>query len=99
VYISRCFLWLRFFWLGLVLPVAGEEMVLVVFGVLEKREMIPPGSVTLEEGEALLFSGASLVIWYSWDLFSSVDWTGGHQQSYFWSLPMYRCADTTMRGL
>jgi len=45
-----------------VLPVAEEEMVLVVFGLLEKRETIPPGSVTLEEGEALLFSGASLVI-------------------------------------
>jgi len=54
-----------------VLPMA-EEMVLVVSGLLEKRETIPPGSVTLEEGEALLFSGALLVIWYSWDLFSSV---------------------------
>jgi len=82
-----------------VLPVAEEGMILAVSGLLEKRETIPPGSVTLEEGEALLFFGASLVTWYSWDPFSSVDWTGGHRQSYFWSLPMYRCADTTMRSL
>jgi len=66
-----------------VLLVAGEETVLVVSGLLEKRETIPPGSVTLEEGEALLFFGVSLVIWYSWNVFSSVDWTGGHRQSYF----------------
>jgi len=48
-----------------VLLVAEEETMLVVSELLEKREMIPLGSVTLEEGEALLFSGASLVIWYS----------------------------------
>ena len=65
-----------------VLPVAEGEMVVDVFELLEK-EMIPPESVTLEEGEVLLFSGASLVIWYSWDLFSSVDWIGGHQRLYF----------------
>jgi len=41
-----------------VLLVAEEETVLVVFEFLEKRETIPPGSVTLEEGEALLFSDA-----------------------------------------
>jgi len=85
--------------LARVLLVAGEEMVLAVFGLLEKKGMILLGSETLEEEEALLFSGASLVIWCSWNLFSSADWTGGHQQSYFWSLPMYRCADTTMRSL
>jgi len=50
------------------LLVAEEETVLVVFELLEKRGMIPPGSVTLEEGEALLFSGSLLVIWYSWNL-------------------------------
>jgi len=33
-----------------VLLVAEEETVLVVSELLEKREMIPPGSVTLEEG-------------------------------------------------
>jgi len=53
------------FLLAEVLLVAEEEMVLVVFELLEKRGMIPPGSATLEEGEALLCSGASLVIWYS----------------------------------
>jgi len=82
-----------------VLLVAKEEMVLVVSGLLEKKGMILLGSDTLGEEEALLFSGASLVIWYSWNLFSSVDWTGGQRQSYFWSLPMYRCADTTIRSL
>jgi len=82
-----------------VLLVAEEEMVLVVSKLLEKRGMIPPGSVTSEEGEALLFSGASLVIWYSWNLFSLVGWTGGHRQSYFWSLPICQCADTTMKVL
>jgi len=50
--------------------------VLVVSELLEKRGTIPPGSVTLEEGEALLFSDASLVIWYSWNLFlfGWLDW-------------------------
>jgi len=60
-----------------VLLVAKEEMVLAVSGLLEKKGMILLGSETLGEDEALLFSGASLVIWYSWNLFSSVDWTGG----------------------
>jgi len=66
-----------------VLPVVEEEMVLVVSGLLEKREKIPLGSEILGEEKALLFSDASLVIWYSWSLFSSVDWTGGHRQSCF----------------
>jgi len=82
-----------------VLLVAEEEMVLAVSGLLEKKGMILLGSETLGEEEALLFSGASLVIWYSWNLFSSVDSTGGHRQSYFWSLPMYRYADTTTKSL
>ena len=43
-----------------VLLVAEEEMVLVVSVLLEKREKIPPGSVTLEEEKVLLFSGTSL---------------------------------------
>ena len=60
-----------------VLLVAEEEMVLVVSGLLEKREKIPPGSVTLEEEKVLLFSGASLGFWYSWSFFSLVGWTGG----------------------
>jgi len=82
-----------------VLLVAGEEMVLAVSRLLERTGMILLGSETLGEEEALLFSGALLAIWYSWNLFSSVDWTGGHRQSYFWSLPIYRCVDTTMRSL
>jgi len=62
-----------------VLLVAEEEMMLVVSGLLEKRGMIPSESVTLEEEEALLFSGTSLVVLYSWNLFSLVGWTGGHR--------------------
>jgi len=45
--------------------VAEEGMVLVVSELLEKRETIPPKSVILEGEKALLFSGASLVFWYS----------------------------------
>jgi len=48
-----------------VLLVAEKEMVPAVSGFLEKREKIPPGSVTLEEGKVLLSSGAFLVIWCS----------------------------------
>ena len=36
-------------------PVVEEEMVLVVSGFLKKREKIPPGSVTLEEGRCCCF--------------------------------------------
>jgi len=56
-----------------VILMAEEEMVFVVSGLLEKKGMILLGSETLEEEEALLFSGASLVISYSWNLSSSVD--------------------------
>jgi len=66
-----------------VLLVAKGETVFVVSELLEKRGTILPGSVTLEEEEALLFSDASPVFWYSWSLFSLVGWTGGHWQSYF----------------
>jgi len=55
------------------LLVVEEETVLVVSGLLEKKEMILLGSEILGEGKALLFSGALLAIWYSWNLFSSVD--------------------------
>jgi len=44
-----------------VLLVAEEETVLVVSELLEKRGTILHGSATLEEGEVLLFSNASLV--------------------------------------
>jgi hypothetical protein len=79
-----------------VLLVAEKEVVPVVSGFLEKREKIPPGSVILGEEKVLLSSGALLVIWCSWSLSSSLDWTGGHRYSCFWSLPMHRYADTTM---
>jgi len=65
------------------LLVIEEETVLVVSGLLEEKGMILLESETLGEEKALLFSDALLVIWYSWTLFSSVDWTGGHRQSYF----------------
>ena len=71
-----------------VLPMVEEEMVLVVSGLLEKREKIPLGSVTLEGEKVLLFSGASLGFWYSWSFSSLVGWTGGHRQSHLWFLPM-----------
>jgi hypothetical protein len=80
-----------------VLLVAEKEVVPVVSGFLEKREKIPPGSVILGEEKVLLSSGALLVIWCSWSLSSSVEWTGGHRQSYFWSLSMCWCAGTTMK--
>ena len=78
-----------------VLLVAEKEVVPAVFGFLEKREKIPPGSVILEE-EVLLSSDALPEIWYSWHLFSSADWTGGHRHLCFWSLPMRRYANTKM---
>jgi len=54
-----------------VLLAAEVEMVLAVFELLVKKGTIPHESVTLEEGEeGLLSSGASLVTWYSWGLFS-----------------------------
>ena len=71
-------------------------MVLAVSGLLEKREKIPPGSVTLEEEKVLLFSGALPGFWYSWSFSSLVGWTGGHRQSHLWSLPMCQFADTTI---
>ena len=74
-------------------------MVLALSVFLEKREKILPESEIPGEEEALLFSGASLVIWYSWNLFSSVGWTGGYRQSYFSSLPMCQYADTTIKVL
>jgi len=77
-----------------VLLAAEGKMVLAVFVFLEKRgktllELEIPG-----EEEVLLLSGALFVLWYSWHLFSSADWTGGHRHFCFWSLPMCWCADT-----
>jgi len=70
------------------------EMVLAVFVFLEKNERIPPGSEIPEEEGELLLSGALFVLWYSWHLFSSAGWTGGHRHLCFWSLPMRWYADT-----
>jgi len=75
---------------------AEEEMVLVASGLLERKENIPLGLETLGEEKVLLSSGALLVIWCSWNLSFSLDWTGGHQHLCFWSLPMRRYAVTTM---
>jgi hypothetical protein len=79
------------------LLVAEKKVVPGVSGSLEKREKIPPGSVIPGEEKVLLYSGALLVIWCSWSLSSSLDWTGGHRQSHFWSLPMCWCAGTIMK--
>jgi len=62
--------------------VVEVEMVLAASEPLVKKEMIPLESVTLEEGEeVILSSDALLVTWYSWDPFSLLGWTRGHQQS------------------
>ena len=60
---------------GFLLVVEGET-VLVVSGLLEEKGTILLGLEILREEKALLFSGALRVIWYSWNLFSLVDWTG-----------------------
>jgi len=77
---------------------AEREMVLAVFVFLEKREKILLELEIPGEEEALLLSDALFVLWYSWHLSSSADWTGGHRHLCFWSLPMRRCADTE-RGI
>jgi len=62
--------------LGVLLVIEGE-MEFAESGFLEKKGMILLGLEILGEEKALLFFGALLVIWYSWHLFSSADWTGG----------------------
>jgi len=64
-------------------------MVLAKFLLLEAKERIPP-----EEEEELPLSGALCVPWYSWHLFSSTGWTGGHQHLF---LPMHWFAVTEWR--
>jgi len=80
-----------------VLLVVEKEMLPAASVFLEKREKILPGLEIPGEEKALLLFGALLVLWYSWHLFSSVGWTGGHRHFYFWSLPMCRCAVLRMR--
>ena len=67
--------------LGVLLAAEGE-MVLVASGLLERKEKIPLGLVILGE-KVLLSFGALLVLWYSWHLFSSADWAGGHRHFCF----------------
>ena len=59
-----------------VLLVAGEK-VSEVSELLEKKENIPPESVTMEEERVLQFSGALPGFCYSWSFSSLVGWTGG----------------------
>jgi len=84
--------------LGGVLPfevhlAAEGVMVLAVSVFLEKKERIPQGLEIPEEEGAFLLSSALFVLWYSWRLFSSADWTGGHRHLCLWFLPMRRYAD------
>ena len=60
-----------------VLLAAEGKMVLAVSVFLEKREMTLLELEIPGEEEVLLLSGALFVLWYSWHLFSSADWTGG----------------------
>jgi len=80
-----------------VLLVAEKEMIPAMFVFLEKREKILPGLEIPGEEKALPLFGAFLVLWYSWHLFSSAGWTGGHRHFYFRSLPMRQCAVSRMR--
>jgi len=77
-----------------VLLAVEGEMVLAVSVFLEKKERIPPELEIPEEEGELLLSSALFVLWYSWHLFFSAGWTGGHRHLCFWSLPMRWCADT-----
>jgi len=68
---------------------AVEEMVLAESLFLGEKERIPPEwEIPEDEEESLLF-GAWLVPWYSWHLFSSAGWTGGHRHLCLWFLPMH----------
>jgi len=81
--------------LPLVVLLAVEGVTILAVSVfLEKKERIPPELEIPEEEGELLLSGALSVLWYSWHLFSSTGWTGGHRHLCFWSLPMRWCADT-----
>ena len=51
-----------------------EEKVLLAFGLPVNKGMIPLGSTTLDQKEEMvLSSGALVVTWCSWGLFSWLD--------------------------
>jgi len=68
--------------LVVLLAIEGE-MVLAESVFLEKKERIPPELEIPEEEGELPLSGAFFVPWYSWHLFSSAGWTGGHRHLCF----------------
>jgi len=74
--------------LVVLLAVKGE-MVLAESLFLGEKERIPPEWEIPEEEEELPLSGALFVPWYSWHLFSSAGWMGGHRHLCFWFLPMH----------
>jgi len=77
-----------------VLLVVEGEMILAESVFQEKKERIPQELEIPEEEGELPLSGALFVLWYSWHLFSSAGWTGGHRHLCSWSLPMRWYADT-----
>jgi len=79
---------------GVLLAVEGQMVLAVSVFLEKKKKRIPPELEIPEEEGELLLSGALLVLWCSWNLFSSAGWTGGHRHLCFWSLPMRWCADT-----
>jgi len=83
--------------LAVLLAVEGE-MVLAESLFLGEKEKIPPEWEIPEEEELLLF-GTWFVPWYSWHLFSSAGWTGGHRRLCFWFLPMHWFAVTEKKNL
>jgi len=82
--------------LVVLLAVEGEK-VLAESLFLGQKEKIPPEWEIPEEEKELPLSGALCVSWYSWHLFSSVGWTGGHRHLCFWFLPMRWFAVTERR--
>ena len=60
------------------LALVGKR-VLVAFELLEKKGKTPPGLEIPKEEEELLLSDAWFVPWYSWHLFFSAGWNGGHR--------------------
>jgi len=64
--------------LAVLLAVEGE-MVLAESLFMGEKEKIPLEWEIPEEEKELPLFGAWFVPWYSWHLFSSAGWTGGHR--------------------